>query len=197
MKRQNTSNTDLWGILLILVAIVAGFFVANGLYNWETNARAKVAASSQVKSSSTPQVSKPDQTSSTTGEQGKITAVAAVPADNKSSASPKVEVVNPKPEGTPASNTPTAQVSFKQDVLPIFLKNCGFCHGTMGGLDLKDYKSLITTGNNKPQVIPGKPQESLLIKRMEDKPIMPPSGTLPQSDIQKIKDWIASGALDN
>lgn len=204
MKKQNSTGTDFGGIALIFLAIVAGIFVANALYNWEANARAKVAASSQVRSSPTPQVSKPAQVSPASGEQvpGKAAETKpapkeTIPADSKSSASPRAEVVTPKPEGTTTTDTPTAQVSFKQDVLPIFQKNCGFCHGAMGGLDLKDYKSLMTMGNNKPQVIPGKPQESLLVKRMEEKPIMPPSGPVPASDMQKIKQWITEGAKDN
>ena len=204
MKKQNSTGIDIGGIALIFLAILAGIFVANALYNWEANARAKVAARSQVKSSPTPQVSKPDQVSPATGEQGKSTAVETkptpketVPTDTKSSDTPRAEVVTPKQEETTTTNTPSAQVSFRQDVLPIILKNCGFCHGAMGGLDLKDYKSLMTMGNNKPQVIPGKPQESLLIKRMEEKPIMPPSGPLPASDMQKIKQWITEGAKDN
>lgn len=204
MKKQNSAGTDFGGIALIFLAILAGIFVANALYNWEANARAKVVARSQVKFSPTPQVSKPAQVSSTSGEQvaGKAAETRPTPketvlADSKSSTSPRAEVVTPKQEETATIDTPMAQVSFKQDVLPIFQKNCGFCHGAMGGLDLKDYKSLMTMGNNKPQVIPGKPQESLLIKRMEEKPIMPPSGPLPTSDMQKIKQWITEGAKDN
>lgn len=190
MKNKSTASTDFWGALLILVAIVAGFFVANALYNWEKNSRARAAAGVAATTVSLP-TKEP--------AQGKSTEIS--PAPKETVPPPKATPVGPDvtttaPTTSPPSTSPS-QVSFRQDVLPILQKNCAFCHGTMGGLDLKDHKALMTTGNNKPQVVPGKPQESLLVKRMEQKPVMPPSGALPESDLDKIKQWIVEGAKDN
>ena len=59
----------------------------------------------------------------------------------------------------------------------------------------------MTSGKNGPVVIPNKPEDSLLVQKIEgtqtEGAIMPPVGKLADKDIQLIIDWIAAGALDN
>jgi mono/diheme cytochrome c family protein len=98
--------------------------------------------------------------------------------------------------------TPTARVpSFSSDVQPIFETKCVFCHGDLGGWDSSSYEAVMTTGDNAPVVIPGNPENSLLVHKLEgtqaEGEIMPPAGKLPEADIQKIIDWISAGAPDN
>jgi mono/diheme cytochrome c family protein len=90
-------------------------------------------------------------------------------------------------------------VSFSKDVLPIFQKACVACHGTLGGLNLESYGSTMSTGANKPVVIPGNADESLLVKRLkgEGGSIMPPTGALPAGDIGKIIKWVKDGAKND
>ena len=55
-------------------------------------------------------------------------------------------------------------------------------------------------GNSGTVVIPGNPDNSIIIGRLEGSitPQMPLGGApLSASDIQKIRDWITEGALDN
>jgi mono/diheme cytochrome c family protein len=88
---------------------------------------------------------------------------------------------------------------FSQDVLPILEENCRVCHGSLGGWNSDTYRAVMTTGNNAPVVIPGDPDESLLVQLLTD-PVtrtMPPSGMLPEREIQLIIDWIAGGAANN
>ena len=78
-------------------------------------------------------------------------------------------------------------------------RNCIECHGTQrasGGLQLSDFKALLKGGNSGLAVEPGKPAESLLIKKLkgtagERMPLKRPP--LPAESIAKIEKWIAEG----
>jgi mono/diheme cytochrome c family protein len=97
----------------------------------------------------------------------------------------------------PESNVPP---TFVKDVLPIFKEKCTICHGTMGGWDASTYKSVMTSGDNAPSVIPGDVEKSLLALKIlgtqTEGAIMPPGGKLPESEIQVILDWIEAGAAE-
>ena len=104
----------------------------------------------------------------------------------------------------PASNPMPEQVSYTDDVQPIFNSSCAGsqCHigGTANGLSLVSYASLMQGGNSGPAVIPGEPDNSIIVQRLEGtiQPQMPfQRPPLPQSQIQLIRDWIAQGAHDN
>jgi mono/diheme cytochrome c family protein len=103
---------------------------------------------------------------------------------------------------SPVAGQPTtAEVSFSEDVMPIFEADCIACHGNFGGWDASSYTSVLGTGNNAPVVIPGDPENSLLAQKMTDTQsigqIMPPAGLLPDDEVQVVLDWIAAGAPDN
>src|SRR5262249_31149178 len=58
--------------------------------------------------------------------------------------------------------------STQHDVIPILLRRCTACHGLRrreGGLDLRTRASMLRGGKSGPAVVPGKPEESLIIKR--------------------------------
>jgi mono/diheme cytochrome c family protein len=105
------------------------------------------------------------------------------------------EDAQPSPTSTPGV------VSFSESVLPIFDAKCLVCHGQLGGWSSETYRDVMTTGNNKPVVIPGDLEQSLLAQKLLGTQtlggIMPPGGKLPDNEIQLILDWIAEGALDN
>jgi mono/diheme cytochrome c family protein len=101
----------------------------------------------------------------------------------------------------PSAGTPGA-VSFSEQVQPIFKAKCMMCHNsqmTLGGWDSTSYQSVMTSGNNGPTVIAGGTANSILVQRIQGKQagVMPPSGQLPENELQIILDWIAAGALDN
>lgn len=102
-------------------------------------------------------------------------------------------------EQAPAAKGP---VSFINDVAPIFKENCFACHDAKkrkGKLDMTTFENLRKGGDNDDPVVPGKPDESLLVDLIISKGAkrMPPkeSGDLlsPQK-VAVIKQWIAEGA---
>ena len=73
--------------------------------------------------------------------------------------------------------------SFERDVRPLLESRCYKCHshksGTMmAGLALDSRSGWATGGDSGPAIVPGKPDESLLIKavRHEDKKLKMPKG---------------------
>jgi Protein of unknown function (DUF1553)/Protein of unknown function (DUF1549)/Planctomycete cytochrome C len=106
-----------------------------------------------------------------------------------------------------AGDEPTAgrlesEASFKRDVLPILKQHCYECHShesgnAKGGLVLDSRSGWATGGDSGPSVVPGKPNESLLIAavRYEDNE-MPPTGKLSDELIDRLQRWVADGAHD-
>jgi hypothetical protein len=89
---------------------------------------------------------------------------------------------------------------FEKEIRPLLVEKCQKCHGkdkVRGGLRLIGRDQLLQGGDTGPAVVPGKPEESLLIQaigyRGELK--MPPKGKLPEKDIARLKRWVALGAL--
>jgi mono/diheme cytochrome c family protein len=104
------------------------------------------------------------------------------------------------PSAATATPSGSAQVSYSKDIQPIFTQNCVRCHGGRGGLYLDSYAHVMAGGVTGPVIVPGSPQDSLLVKRIEGivQPQMPLGGPpLSQADINLIVNWIAEGAPDN
>ena len=99
---------------------------------------------------------------------------------------------------TPTAELPT-NVSFSTDIQPIFTNNCVACHGGSTSPNLtasKAYASL--TSNNL--VVSGNASGSKLYSRMtgaNGNSVMPPSGKLSTSDLNKVLVWINEGAKNN
>ncbi|MEE9555378.1 MAG: c-type cytochrome domain-containing protein [candidate division Zixibacteria bacterium] len=95
-------------------------------------------------------------------------------------------------------------ISYSSDIQPIFNNNCAGsnCHvgGMANGLSLESYTSLMNGGNSGAVVLPGNPDGSIIVRRLEGniQPQMPLGRSpLPTPQIQLIRDWIAEGAHDN
>lgn len=93
-----------------------------------------------------------------------------------------------------------AERYFENHVRPIFSEHCGECHGKekqFGGLRLDSWQSLSESSDSAPVVIPGKPDESLLIQAVKriNGMEMPPDNPLPEKDIQTLVQWVQSGAF--
>ena len=76
-------------------------------------------------------------------------------------------------------------------------KYCFECHGVEhkeAELDLRTVESILAGGESGAAIVPGKPEESLLFEMIHDEQ-MPPEGKMPGADdIERIRQWIASGA---
>lgn len=105
------------------------------------------------------------------------------------------------PPSTAGETTPSGTATFSGDVYPILQEKCEQCHNastTLGGWDASSYESVMTSGDHAPAVIPGDLVNSLLAQRIQGVgKLMPPSGSLPEEEIQAILDWIAAGAKDD
>lgn len=103
--------------------------------------------------------------------------------------------------GELASATRTTET----DVLPVLQMRCGRCHGKRaqeGGLDLRTMASRLKGGKSGPALVPGKPEESLLLQRIVDGEMPPPDllfennvKTPTDTEVALLRKWIAEGAL--
>lgn len=98
--------------------------------------------------------------------------------------------------------TVVCAVDYESEIQPIWDINCSGCHmypNTYGGLDLSSYEALMQGANSGPVIIPGFHGVSSLydrITREQSQPgNMPPAGSLADSDIELILQWIDEGAL--
>ncbi len=95
---------------------------------------------------------------------------------------------------------PAADEEFEIQVRPVLVQTCVPCHGgkkTSGGLKLSTREDLIRGGDSGPAVVPGRPDESLLVRAIghgDDSLQMPPDGKLPGPTIAAFSRWIAAGA---
>ena len=91
-------------------------------------------------------------------------------------------------------------VDFARDVHPILAERCFACHGgdkRAGGLSLRGYEETMQGGRSGAVIVPGKPAESLLLRRVtaDGMPVMPPVGApLDAAQIAVLKNWVAEGA---
>jgi hypothetical protein len=90
---------------------------------------------------------------------------------------------------------------FEKQVRPIFAQRCYECHSTgkkvKGGLSLDTREGLFKGGELGAVIMPGKPNESLLIKavRYADEDLqMPPKHRLDAKEIALLEKWVALGA---
>ena len=92
---------------------------------------------------------------------------------------------------------------FESRIRPVLAERCYQCHGAnperiQAGLALVDAAGLRTGGDSGAAVVPGDPDESLLIDVIRyDGPIkMPPDGRLPATVVADFERWVARGAVD-
>jgi mono/diheme cytochrome c family protein len=94
----------------------------------------------------------------------------------------------------------TAVEHFEKRVRPLLVEQCLKCHGAdkaRGGLRVDSEAALRRGGDSGPVVVPGKPDESLLLRavRQTGTPKMPPESKLSDRQIADLATWIQAGAL--
>ena len=91
---------------------------------------------------------------------------------------------------------------FEAKIRPLLVERCIECHGEKkqkGGLRLDSRPAWQAGGDTGKVVLPGRPDESLLIKavRYADKDLqMPPKKALPPGEVALLAEWIQQGAVD-
>ncbi len=95
--------------------------------------------------------------------------------------------------------TPGQLEFFEKEIRPLLADHCYPCHSSeapspFAGLRLDSREAAIEGGESGPAVVPGKPEESPLIQRIQGKPVlMPPSGALTQGQIDALTRWVEMG----
>ncbi|MFN9943101.1 MAG: c-type cytochrome domain-containing protein, partial [bacterium] len=96
---------------------------------------------------------------------------------------------------------------FEQKIRPLLVTRCEGCHSsvtgkTSGGLALDTRQGWANGGDNGPAIVPGKPEESLLLQAISytDPDLqMPPPGKgerLTADEVAAVAAWIKAGAVD-
>ena len=97
---------------------------------------------------------------------------------------------------------PARGAFFERQVRPLLVRHCFECHSAAensGGLNLESPAALRRGGDSGPAVVPGTPDQSLLIEaiRYENRDLqMPPEGPLSKREKGILEEWVAMGAPD-
>lgn len=88
------------------------------------------------------------------------------------------------------------KISFRKQIAPIFLDNCGRCHvrDDKGDFSLETYAKLMKGGPGGKSIVRGKPNEGTLVKLITDGEMPKGKKTLDKVDIDLIRDWVSAGA---
>lgn len=91
---------------------------------------------------------------------------------------------------------------FETKIRPVLIAHCYDCHSgdvttPKGGLRVDLRETILSGGDSGSAIVPGKPDESLLLKALKyESSEMPPKGRLPDAVIADFEKWIAMGAPD-
>ena len=96
------------------------------------------------------------------------------------------------------------ELATDRDVLPIFQARCVVCHGKReqrGGLDLRTRETRLAGGDSGPALVPGSPDTSLIIQKIEAGEMPPPDMQYDyavrnptDAEVAKLRLWVAAGA---
>ena len=129
-------------------------------------------------------------------------APAAVSPDNAPAAvSPDAAAATNSPDDAPAAVSPDDADFFERQIRPLLASACFKCHAkgadSEGGLRLDSRPHLLEGGYRGAAIVPGRPDESLLIaaiRRSDDDLAMPPDEPLTPHEIEQLEAWVARGA---
>lgn len=87
---------------------------------------------------------------------------------------------------------------FEGHVRPLLIQKCLSCHGEeqqKGSLRLDSLEAMLKGGDSGPAIVPGNPDESMLVEAIRYESYeMPPSGQMPEKDINILVQWVKIGA---
>ena len=94
-----------------------------------------------------------------------------------------------------------AQIEFfETKIRPVLVQHCYSCHSlesdsVKGGYLLDSRKAIRRGGDSGAGIVPGEPEESLLLSAMKYESFeMPPKGKLPEQVIKDFETWIKNGS---
>lgn len=89
---------------------------------------------------------------------------------------------------------------FEREVRPVLAARCSSCHSqavgtSKAGLSLDDRASILAGGESGPAIVPGKPDESLLVEAIRRESFeMPPEKALAAAERLTLEEWVRRGA---
>ena len=91
---------------------------------------------------------------------------------------------------------------FEKKIRPVLIERCHECHAAdkkvKAGLRLDHAEGWLRGGDSGPAVVPGKPDESPLIKAIRYTKLefeaMPPKSALPKEEVALLEEWVRRGA---
>ncbi len=87
---------------------------------------------------------------------------------------------------------------FEAEIRPVLTTQCAKCHGEAkqkGGLRVDSRDALMAGGDSGPALVPGKPDESLIVAALRHEgPEMPPDGKLDDRTVDAFTRWVEHGA---
>jgi mono/diheme cytochrome c family protein len=89
------------------------------------------------------------------------------------------------------------ELGFAKDIKGIMTHSCIECHGVEAeesDLDLRTLDAVLAGGESGPAIVPGHPEESLLLKMIHDEHMPPEGELLTEGNIELLRTWIAAGA---
>ena len=100
---------------------------------------------------------------------------------------------------TAPAATPEETEFFEKNIRPILVEKCSLCHGEQlqtAGLKLTTAEGFRKGADTGPVFVKDDPENSrlLTVVRYEDKVKMPPTGKLPDEEIEALTTWIKLGA---
>lgn len=93
----------------------------------------------------------------------------------------------------------TGAAFFEDRIRPLLSQRCYKCHGPdkqEGNLRLDRYSGITSGGDSGALIVPGKPDESLLliaVSYQNEDLQMPPDGKLPEEDLKALREWVSQG----
>jgi mono/diheme cytochrome c family protein/uncharacterized membrane protein len=156
---------------------------------------------------------KPDE-SAAEGSSNETKTAAAAPEEPKTAESPAPasEGARKSPEEPPESAASDAELLarlparlalYEDAVAPLLSKRCGKCHHgpkPAARLRIDDYEALLEGGLSGPGIVPGKPEDSLVVHRVSlpasDDDHMPPADepSMTADEVALVTDWVKRGA---
>src|SRR5947207_250783 len=102
-----------------------------------------------------------------------------------------------------ADGQDAAVAFFEKQVRPLLAEHCHACHSAKankarGGLTLDSREALLKGGDTGPAVVPGRPEQSLLVTAVHGtRPDlqMPPKGKLRPAQVAVFEKWVRDGAV--
>src|SRR5215218_3863682 len=100
----------------------------------------------------------------------------------------------------PGAPTPEQLEFFEKEVRPVLAEQCYKCHGPekqKGELRVDSLEALLKGSDQGPVVVPGKPEESSLIKSIKhlgESKMPAKEPKMPDAQISALERWVAMGA---